>query len=93
MINDLRKLVKDTADVTLLQDALEFGSSRALIHAITVLRDHLRQEVEDRPQRDDTELRNDIVYKIGMIAALNWALSIPTKARELITSFEGREVE
>ena len=93
MIKDPRKLVKQSGDVTLIADALEYGSSRAMIHAITVQRDFLRQEVEDRPQRDDKELRNDIVYKLGCIAALNWVLSFPNVARELIMSHEGREVE
>jgi hypothetical protein len=93
MISELKKLVKDSPDINLLADSLEYGSSRALIYAITKQRDQLRIEVEDRPQRDDSELRNDIIYKLGTIAALNWILSIPTKARELITSFEGREVE
>lgn len=93
MIKDPRKLVKESADLTYVADALDYGSSRAMIHAVTVQRDQLRREVEDRPQRDDSELRNDIVYKLGCIAALNWVLSFPTRARELITSFEGREVE
>ena len=62
MINNLKKLVKDSADVNLLADALEYGSSRAMIYAMTVLRDQLRQEVEDNPQRNDADLRKDVVY-------------------------------
>lgn len=93
MIKDPKRLVKQSEDLTLIADALEYGSSKALLHACTVQRDFLRVEVEDRPQRDDKELRNDIIYKLGAISALNWVLSFPTNAREFISSIEGREVE
>lgn len=82
--------IKTNKDFYSLAHAMNVGASRAIIEATTVKRDKVRQELEDDP-RHDTKLKNDIVYKLGVIEGLNWILDLPGKTNEYLKNLEGDE--
>ena len=58
------------------------GAGKYLLQAARIRRDKERELNENHPKRDDNDLRNDFVYKAGFIAAMNWILDLPGKARD-----------
>lgn len=64
----------------------QVGAAKHLLNAIRIRRDKEREQNERLPKRDNSDLRNDIVYKSGYIAALNWILELPRKARDQINN-------
>ena len=59
------------------------GASRALLKAADLRRDKIREQVENEPKRSEN-LKEDVVYKLGMISGLNFILDLPGKANEHI---------
>jgi len=45
-------------------------------------RDQIRRQNEDNPKRSSENLKEDIVYKMGFLAGLNFVLDLPEKVRE-----------
>ena len=71
-----------------LAAAREVGPSRVLLDAAAVERDRVRGQIEKAPRRSSEDLREDVVYKLGELAALNRILGLPEQARALIEKHE-----
>ena len=71
---------------TQVAGARAVGATKHLLRAAEIRRDKEREQNENYPRRDDSDLRNDFVYKSGYIAALNWILDLPDKARNHINN-------
>ena len=69
----LTDYIKTSEDFHMVSAAREVGASRALLNAAGVKRDRMRKQVEDSPKRSET-LKEDVVYKLGMISGLNFIL-------------------
>ena len=88
----MKKYVQNVADCTIMAGAKSTGPGRVILEAVRIRRDELQKQVNDNPQRDDVVLKNDIVYKLAEIHALNWILGLPLKARDYIDKFPEREL-
>lgn len=66
----------------------QVGAAKHLLNAIRIRRDKEREQNENYPIRagDGFDLRQDIVYRMGFISALNWILELPRKARDQINN-------
>ena len=79
----LTDYIKTSEDFHMIAAASDVGSSRALLKAATVRRDKIREQVENEPRQDEN-LKEDVVYKLGMISGLNFILDLPGKANDHI---------
>lgn len=68
-----------TAEDTLIRLLPNSGHYRALESRVKRKIAGLRQSVEDRPKINTQEIRYDIRYQLGMIAALKWVINQPVK--------------
>ena len=80
---NLSDYIKTSKDFHMIAGALDVGASRALLKAAGVRRDKMREQVEDNPKRSES-LKEDIVYKLGMISGLNFIIDLPGKANDHI---------
>jgi hypothetical protein len=67
--------------------ATDFG--RALLAVIESRKDAETSEVWDHPKVDNEDLRRDFRYKLGIIKALVWVLSLPDVSHDLLRAQGG----
>jgi len=57
---------------------------RTLLKAISARRAELRQENETAPERNDTDISRDWIFKCGQIHMCNWVDTLIDKTREYL---------
>ena len=80
---NLTDYITTSEDFHQISGASSVGASRALLKAAGVKRDKIREQVENEPKRSDI-LKDDVIYKLGMISGLNFILDLPGKANDHI---------
>ena len=77
-------------DLLAASGAEETPASAAMIRIGSQLIDLYRTQDEDSPCRDDQDLKNDLVYRLGVRKGIRLMLELPAAAREIIkTQREG----
>lgn len=80
---NLTNYIKTSEDFHSISGALDVGASRALLKAAKIMRDKIRNQVEVDPKHTSV-LKEDVIYKLGMISGLNFILDLPGKANDHI---------
>jgi hypothetical protein len=78
---------EELANIRSLQGTKALG---ALLKALRIKRDSERDVLEISPQRDDRNLKNDYVYKLGAISTYQFALDL---VDEVDREFKKHEVQ
>jgi len=65
-------------------EAKSITGAKEILNAAESYRNKFRKQVEDKPARDDKDLRKDVVYKLGMINAFNLILDLPREANKFL---------
>lgn len=81
---NIAKYFKDGSMLRELSGAGEVKSSRAILMAVEGFRDENRAKIETKPQRNNEDLSQDMVYIAGMIKAFNMVLALPKEARNYL---------
>jgi len=76
-------------DFNAVASAYEIRAAKSLLKAAEIRRNKERDNIELNPKRDDENLKNDIVYKLGLIAGLNFIIDLPREAKKHIHNLEG----
>ncbi len=80
----IKNYLKDSQAMIDVAKAQEIVAARGLLAAVSLMRDELRVLVESKPKRNEADLREDLVFLLGMIAGFNTVLRLPLVAREYI---------
>ena len=80
----ITKYIKDSQEMIDVSKAQEIIAARGILAAVTLMRDELRDLVEEKPKRNEADLREDLVFRLGMIAMANTVLRLPSVAQEHI---------
>jgi hypothetical protein len=72
-------------EIKAISDANNSIASEVIIRLATKLRDTLRTDVEDNPQRCNEDLTKDWVYITGAVSALNAIAEAQKQAESIIT--------
>ena len=76
--------IQDRRDTELIAEVLNLEHTQALFRCIKGWLEEEREEVENNPQVNDSDIKRDFRYRLGLIHAFKKVLSEPDKARELI---------
>lgn len=68
--------------------AKDVGASREILSVVKYRIVEEREGNEERPQINDNDVTKDIRYRLGFVSALNWVLSLPEMAQEVIENLE-----
>ncbi|HUU80393.1 MAG TPA: hypothetical protein VMW90_03010 [Acidobacteriota bacterium] len=79
----IEKLV-NPLNIQHIGDAKSITAAKEILNAAEEYRDKLRSEIEEKPTKDDKDLRKDITYKLGMIKAFNLILDLPREANKFL---------
>lgn len=71
-------------DFRAVAQAEELRAAKSLLKAATIRRDKELKQINDHPKRSDDDLTQDVIYKLGMVRALNWIIDLPGKASEYL---------
>lgn len=80
----LEKLLPDSQSIVLLSQSESVPAVQVVMLAVENKRAMLRKEIEEHPKHSPDELEDDLVFMLGMIKGLNWALGLPARSREII---------
>ena len=80
----INNLVDDGTDLHDLCSAGEVQSARTLLAVAEKIRDIYRKETEEKPMRCDSDLRKDVIYRLGLIEGLNTVIDLPRQAKQYI---------
>lgn len=58
------------------------GASNALLEAVNIKREELRDKNENHPKESPEDLTGDYRFIAGMISMANWILGLPERSRE-----------
>lgn len=64
------------------------GSGQALLKVLALALARSRHEIETTPERDDKQLRRDLVFKLGGNDTVKQVLGLPAQAREALKAIE-----
>lgn len=78
---DIKKYLPESLQIVGAAEADDIRASKALLSAAQKRIDEIRDEIEDRPQRNESDLKKDVVYKLGFIAGLKWVRRLPSEAK------------
>lgn len=79
----LSDYIETSEDFHMIAGASSVGASRALLKAAGIRRDKIRDQVESEPKQDKN-LKEDVVYKLGAISGLKFIIDLPGKANDHI---------
>lgn len=79
-----KKYLPTNEAFNLVRSAESVPISKALLDAVEIKRDELRNENEENPRKSSQDLTEDYIYIAGMIAMSNWILRLPQRSREFI---------
>ena len=84
---ELTRCVRDgdygNRDLRVLADGKGTEAGMALLTASERMRDFVRDDNERRPRTSD-DISEDIRYRLGFVAGLNWVLGLSERARDRI---------
>lgn len=87
---DIKHYTRGSSDGILsLSKARETGTGRVLLEAAELKISEEQRAVVRRPRRDEADLTNDLYFRLGFIAGLNWLLDLEPSARALLTGIAG----
>jgi len=89
---NMEKYIKTDSDFHNIVEARSLGVGRALLKAAELKRDEKRSQNERSPQLCDEDIRKDIRYNLGFVAALNWIMELPQQAKIYISKLPTKEV-
>ena len=79
--SEIKELVPDERDQSLIQGLTDVGAGKSMIRAITAKRDYEREMAEMKPEISD-EVKKHLFYRMGMVAMANWILSLPDEIKK-----------
>jgi len=80
----IKKYLDKSEDIVLLSQSQEIEAVRVLLKAVENKRNEIRNILETKPKHSQEELEEDLVFLLGMIKGLNWALGLPERSRAFI---------
>ena len=78
---DITRYIKTNSDFNDIADASAIRASKAILKAVEIKRDELREQVENNPV-ESTDINKDIKFKLGMIRGLKWVLELQGHAKD-----------
>lgn len=94
---DLEALLKDEGDqwvekarstLTLLASLASLEAGRALMAVLQKALDRSHREIDVAPERDDKQLRRDLVFKLGGHDTARALLALPDQARRVLEAID-----
>ena len=83
------KYLKDSSELINLARIKEVGPGKAIFKVIQGKYDEISKSVDENPERNDTHLKKDIVYKLGQLNILKQLLNLPEKTDKFIQAQPG----
>jgi hypothetical protein len=83
-----KKYLVTSEQVVLASQADQIGAAKAVLDAVRIYRDELREMNESSPKESPEDLKEDYRYIAGSIAALNWVLRLPQRSMEFRNKLE-----
>ncbi len=88
----MKKYIPEGADFHNMAGCEATAPGRVIMEAVRVRRGEGGRAGEERPQRNDIDITQDVIFNIGYVRALTWILSLPGRAREEIEKFSDGEL-
>lgn len=82
---NLKKYIPEGKYYQHLADIRQIGVANAMLGGIERKRDQIRELNEAKPQICDEDITKDMRFRAGAVWALNWVLSLPDVAREIVS--------
>ena len=82
--------ITDSTQISEVSEAEKLMASRGILSATRLRLDEERDTIERAPILEDGDIRKDLRYRLGFVAALKWVLDLPVESRKLIQSMESR---
>lgn len=79
----ITKYIPRSEDYHLVSGANSTGVGKALLSAVKIKRDEIREITESKPLVSD-DIKKDFRYQLGQINALNFVIDLPGEARNKI---------
>lgn len=86
---NITKYITTNSDFTDISDATSIRASKAILKAVEIKRDELRDQNEDTPM-ESSDITKDIRYKLGMVRGLKWVLELQEHAKNFISQQEAK---
>ena len=87
----IEKYLDKSEEIVLLSQAEEVAAIRVLLKAIESKRNQVRETLETKPKHSPDDLEDDLVFLLGMVKGLNWALGLPARSRDYINNLKVKE--
>lgn len=87
---DGKTLQEQRYEIEMISQVADFEYGQALIRVLQAEIDQLREELELNPIFDAKDIRRDVRYKLGYIAALRKTIRRPQEAHELLAKLQRR---